>query len=497
MGREHPTVDEGCEDTEGFFDSMGYGCSGWAGFDCTTAEESYGYTAQDQQYVMINCAATCNLCGVAAHPTSYPTEQPPMTVSQQVCDWLPGMVSFDTQDNECCGAAIAIVSAEAIAGGMGDMLGGACLHMTNYADFFPDGCTDCAQPGDAENIPWCTPGSSPTLTTLAAAQVALCCKEVEGGLCHQSIVAGATTGAGAMNSQFVGAFDWDGDGNLDLCAEVECAPAHEWTVQEAEDVMTNCPATCGLCDTPHEESSRKLASDDADKLGDLTFRNPAMRWEGLKKHGLSKNQGARGGPTRAPVAGRKHTPSFLDFQQQQQQTVGTNSSIQEGLFRRLTVTCPSGYRDITGGNAYNWACGEGCAGGSYTDGSCVCACQEDSFIPTFVLVSSGTCETNNREEVSSQYDCEEIAWIMGVSYSDITSIFDRGEWPSGCFYQTSGNQYYLYFNRAVSTASCQGGVNTCICGALLPGSTSPTASPSAGAKRGAGRENQLAPACLF
>jgi hypothetical protein len=45
-------------------------------------------------------------------------------------------------------------------------------------------------------------------------------------------------------------------------------------------------------------------------------------------------------------------------------------------FRRLAiVTCPAGYKDITNGNANNWGCGEGCAGGLYTDGGCGCACQ--------------------------------------------------------------------------------------------------------------------------
>lgn len=163
--------------------------------------------------------------------------------SQLTCDVLPGMVSLDTQDNECCGAAIALVSAGAIAGGMGGMLAGACLHMTNYAEFFPDGCTDCTQEGDAELIASCTPGSSPTLTTMAAAQVALCCKEVEGGLCHESIVAGAATGAGAMNSQVVGGFDADGDGSVDLCADITCGTPSPPTPSPPTDAPTPSPPT--------------------------------------------------------------------------------------------------------------------------------------------------------------------------------------------------------------------------------------------------------------
>jgi hypothetical protein len=162
--------------------------------------------------------------------------------SQLTCDVLPGMVSLDTQDNECCGAAIVLVSAGAIAGGMGGMLGGACLHMTNYAEFFPDGCTDCTQPGD-DDIERYTPGSSPTLTTMAAAQVALCCKEVGGGFCHQAIVAGAATGAGAMNSQVAGGFDWDGDGNVDLCADAWCGPTAPPTPAPPTASPTPAPPT--------------------------------------------------------------------------------------------------------------------------------------------------------------------------------------------------------------------------------------------------------------
>ena len=36
--------------------------------------------------------------------------------------------------------------------------------------------------------------------------------------------------------------------------------------------------------------------------------------------------------------------------------------------------CPPGYYDRTKGNPNNWGCGSACPGGSYTDGSCNCAC---------------------------------------------------------------------------------------------------------------------------
>jgi hypothetical protein len=44
-------------------------------------------------------------------------------------------------------------------------------------------------------------------------------------------------------------------------------------------------------------------------------------------------------------------------------------------FSTHSVSCPTGMRDITGGKAYHWGCGSGCAGGLFTDIHCHCACQ--------------------------------------------------------------------------------------------------------------------------
>ena len=131
-----------------------------------------------------------------------------VTDAQQVCDVLPGMVSIDTQADECCGAAIILVSAGAIGGGMGGMLGGKCLHMAKYSQYFPGGCTDCTGPNDSQ-ITKCTKGSSPTLESMMAAQRVMCCNEYPdyGGLCQTAIIKGSKTGSGAMNGQVVGGFD--------------------------------------------------------------------------------------------------------------------------------------------------------------------------------------------------------------------------------------------------------------------------------------------------
>jgi len=149
-----------------------------------------------------------------------------VTDAQLVCDVLPGMVSLDTQADECCGAGIILVSAGAIGGGMGGMLGGKCLHMGKYASYFPGGCTDCKGPNDSA-ITKCTAGSSPTLEMMMAARTIMCCSEYPdyGGLCQTAIIKGAKTGSGAMNSQVVGGFDSNGDGVMELCAEVTCPAA--------------------------------------------------------------------------------------------------------------------------------------------------------------------------------------------------------------------------------------------------------------------------------
>jgi poly [ADP-ribose] polymerase 10/14/15 len=53
--------------------------------------------------------------------------------------------------------------------------------------------------------------------------------------------------------------------------------------------------------------------------------------------------------------------------------------------------CPAGMYDATGGSAHYWACGNGCAGGLYTDGTCGCACQCTSGTPADLRGSDGPC----------------------------------------------------------------------------------------------------------
>lgn len=159
---------------------------------------------------------------------------------QDVCDILPGMVSLDTQDNQCCGAAIVLVASGAIAGGMGGIIPG-CL-LDGYADFFPDGCTDCTGSNDA-GITNCVDGKSPAIENVVPASVYLCCTEIDGVLCEASIVAGAGTGSGGMNGQVIGGFDGDNDGHVDLCADVPCGTPSPPTPSPPTSQPTNSPPT--------------------------------------------------------------------------------------------------------------------------------------------------------------------------------------------------------------------------------------------------------------
>ena len=66
------------------------------------------------------------------------------------------------------------------------------------------------------------------------------------------------------------------------------------------------------------------------------------------------------------------------------------------------VTCPADMYDATGGNSNFWACGEGCAGGLDTDGTCGCACQCRSGMPAELRNSKGPCKLPGGKEITIQ-----------------------------------------------------------------------------------------------
>ncbi len=146
-----------------------------------------------------------------------------VTDAQKTCDVLTGLLSLDTQADECCGATTAYISALMIEGGMAGMFAGKCLHMTNYAEYFPEGCTDCKGPNDSQ-ISKCTPGSSPKVEVFMAALTVICCNEYTdyGGLCQTAILKGVATGSGAFNAQVGGGMDPNKDGLIDYCSQVTC-----------------------------------------------------------------------------------------------------------------------------------------------------------------------------------------------------------------------------------------------------------------------------------
>ena len=66
----------------------------------------------------------------------------------------------------------------------------------------------------------------------------------------------------------------------------------------------------------------------------------------------------------------------------------TNATRRRSLW---SVTCPDTHEDVTGGDANWWECGGGCAGGTYTDGTCGCACQCKTGNPVRLVSSAGPC----------------------------------------------------------------------------------------------------------
>ena len=100
------------------------------------------------------------------------------------------------------------------------------------------------------------------------------------------------------------------------------------------------------------------------------------------------------------------------------------------------ASCPSGYYDATGGNCKHWACGSGCAGGLYTDGTCGCACQCNSGYPADLRASSGPClesspnppATSGRfVHVDQAMYYEDARAHCRANYNDLASIHSSTE----------------------------------------------------------------------
>ena len=80
----------------------------------------------------------------------------------------------------------------------------------------------------------------------------------------------------------------------------------------------------------------------------------------------------------------------------------------------------------------------------------------------YVLVSSGTCQSNNRDEVP-QADCETAAISLGLSDTSVFVGTDSAYYavrPEGCIYDGSSN---LRFNTLTTSLGCGADGHDCIC----------------------------------
>eukprot|EP00746_Dinoflagellata_sp_MGD_P081084 gnl/MRDRNA2_/MRDRNA2_32289_c0_seq1.p1 gnl/MRDRNA2_/MRDRNA2_32289_c0~~gnl/MRDRNA2_/MRDRNA2_32289_c0_seq1.p1 ORF type:complete len:205 (+),score=43.23 gnl/MRDRNA2_/MRDRNA2_32289_c0_seq1:85-699(+) len=51
-----------CLDDINFMDETGMKCTGWRGYDCSTAHSVWGYSVQGKDDLLQKCAATCTVC---------------------------------------------------------------------------------------------------------------------------------------------------------------------------------------------------------------------------------------------------------------------------------------------------------------------------------------------------------------------------------------------------------------------------------------------------
>jgi hypothetical protein len=86
----------------------------------------------------------------------------------------------------------------------------------------------------------------------------------------------------------------------------------------------------------------------------------------------------------------------------------------------------------------------------------------------YALVSSGTCQSNNRYDVT-QADCETAATSLGLSDTS-AHVGSDGDRSPNCIYASNG---WLMFNDASNDVACGTADGShsydCICGALGTG----------------------------
>lgn len=60
-GQAEGTCDE-CRDTPNYIDAQGYDCADWRHYKCSRAQERWGYTQDEEDDILANCAESCGLC---------------------------------------------------------------------------------------------------------------------------------------------------------------------------------------------------------------------------------------------------------------------------------------------------------------------------------------------------------------------------------------------------------------------------------------------------
>ena len=84
---------------------------------------------------------------------------------------------------------------------------------------------------------------------------------------------------------------------------------------------------------------------------------------------------------------------------------------------------------------------------------------------SYALVTSGTCASSNRNQVTSVSDCDAAAAQLSLSDHDSDS-WVHGGYPPNCWWDQQYSS--LYLNSGSSTTSCSSSAQ-CVCGALISG----------------------------
>jgi hypothetical protein len=183
------------------------------------------------------------------------------TNAQLVCNVLPSVgASAGIQQDECCAAALIHISALFISWGAPQYAGGQCLHMNQYSQYFPEGCTDCTGPYDSQMK--CVPGITPTVEVTDAARQVLCCNNYEfygrgGQLCKSAILAGMQTQMPSNPGDLFSVFESD----FLRCSDVTCGGPPPPRTFSPTKSPTSCEDTVGYVDSKGYSCSSYIGQD--------------------------------------------------------------------------------------------------------------------------------------------------------------------------------------------------------------------------------------------